>query len=612
MTKMTQKSIKAKKPLKARPRGMVLVAVMICLMFVLAIALIGIGKGMNGSMNDSSRGALQLTRKRANAYQAQLLADTGLRASLQWLTVQSGAPTTLSAFRPAALDALGFWGSTVNGNYDRLSFTLSDGSVGTVDVRLLPFADNDTQTMKSYLVEAVGTYQGTKQIINAAVIQDTFAKYAFFSDNAPAKDSYWTAGSTVFNGPVQVNARNMVTGSPEYDANAGISIIWQNKSGKQLFKYPYDNSFTTSAFDTQINWYKGTTATKSAPSNSTQWSYVATNGQPAIKTGVAAVDMPTQSNMQEVAALGSPAASVPAGPSVTVPQSASATCGGIYINGDVDNMKLTASGTSKTTQGIEIYQNDGTKRIKTVITIDPTLGSTGQTKIERFVSTSMADTTFPATPVTGYPQILNGRTNGVVYTNGNIGTPGVPNSSNKNGIPQTFGSGGISGTVANNLMQTSTVAKFTNDLNIVTAANKDVNISSDIIYASKTSGSPNASTGVMGIVSRKVQIIQNLDTDVNGDGANIALDATVFAYDTFNAENPLDRPINTFTMLGGYIAKTPGLFAGIDKTTGTQWTGLTTTRNYDSRVASRPPPYFPSTGNQYKVRSYQRVGTVLP
>ena len=29
------------------------------------------------------------------------------------------------------------------------------------------------------------------------------------------------------------------------------------------------------------------------------------------------------------------------------------------------------------------------------------------------------------------------------------------------------------------------------------------------------------------------------------------------------------------------------------------------------RVASTPPPYFPSTGNQYKILSYQRVTSTL-
>jgi len=54
--------------------------------------------------------------------------------------------------------------------------------------------------------------------------------------------------------------------------------------------------------------------------------------------------MPTQSNRQMDAALGSPPAAIPAGSGVTVPAAGSATSGGIYVNGDVDMMRFTATG----------------------------------------------------------------------------------------------------------------------------------------------------------------------------------------------------------------------------------------------------------------------------
>ncbi|MDX1932752.1 MAG: hypothetical protein SFU56_09125 [Capsulimonadales bacterium] len=585
-------------------RGMVLVGVMMVLMMIMAISLIGIGS--NASVSDATRGTANLTRKRSASYQAQNLADTGIRAVLQWLNVQSAAPTNMSPFRPSQVAT--FWtGATVNGNYDRVTFNdPTNNTIGTIDVRVHPFGDNNTVTMRSYLVESVGTYSGHKQIVRAAIIQDTFAKYAFFSDYAPV-NTWWTAGSTIFNGPVHVNARNMVSGTPDYDPNAAIKILWQNVNNRQIFKYAGDGAFTTAASSSQVKWYRGNQTTLAPPSGTTQWGRVAAGGEPTVKAGVAAVEMPTQSTRQQDAALGTPPATIPSGPSVTVPANSGATCGGIYVNGNVDDMKLTASGTNNTVQGIEIFQNDGTRKIKTVISIDPNSGADGTVTITKFQTANMSGTTYTQV---GSPSAFAGRTNGVLYVNGNVGSPSVPPTGNPDGTPTTWGSGGVSGKVANSVVSGGTVTKQS-ALSIVTGSTNSVNISGDIVYASTSGGNAVTQSGILGIVSKKVQLLSNLVGDDMNDGlATVTVHATVMAYDTFNAEAPLNRPIANFNLLGGYIVKSPGTFAGIDNA-GTQWTGFAVNRNYDSRVANTPPPFFPSTGNQYKIRSYQRVAATL-
>lgn len=604
---MKETMMKSNAPNPRRRRGMVLVGLMMVLFLALAVTLVGFG---GGGVVDGVRDSTFLARGRSSSYQAQMLADTGVRAVTQWLSLRSTAPTNTTVFRPSQVAT--FWNSAQNGNYDRITFNNFSGSaIGTIDVRIFPFSDNTTVTSKSYLVESVGTYQGKTQIVRAAVMQDTFAKYAFFSDNAPT-GTFWTAGSTIFNGPVQVNARNMVVGSADYNANAAIKILWQNTSGKQIFKYNGDGAFSTSASSSQVTWYRGNQSTIAAPSTTTQWGYVAAGGSSTIKSSVAMVDMPTQSSTQADAAMGTPAATIPSGPSVTVPASSGATCGGVYINGDVDNMKLTASGSGNTTQGIEVFQNDGSKLIKTVVSISPTTGTTGQVTVNRFVTTSMTDTNYVLQTGGGYPQTFTGRTNGVIYVNGNVGNPGVAGAST-DATPTTFATGGLSGKVANNVVSGSTVTT-PNALTIVTNANNDLNIAGDVIYATTSGGNATTASGTLGIVSRRVKIIQGLTGDDSGDGVdNVTIHATVLAYDTFNAENPLVRnylSLKAFNLLGGYIAKNPGTFSGIDAN-GNTLTGFSVNRNYDSRVAGAPPPFFPSTGNLYKIRSYQRVGTTL-
>jgi hypothetical protein len=269
-------------------------------------------------------------------------------------------------------------------------------------------------------------------------------------------------------------------------------------------------------------------------------------------------------------------------------------------------MQLTASGTNNTVQGMNIIQDNGTYKTKTVVTINPTANTT---TVAIYTTPNMTSTTWTQQTTGGYPMTITGTTNGVVYVNGNVGTPSVPPAGNIDGTPTTFGSGGLWGVVANNVMNSGgTAATSTNALSIVTNENNSLNISGDVIYSadSMSSGATTAKTGTLGIVSSKVQILENLEGDSAGDGlANVTVDATVLAYNTFDAEDPLNRAIAAFNLLGGYIVTNSGTFAGIDSS-GTQWTGFTVNRNYDSRVANAPPPFFPSTGNLYKLRSYVR------
>jgi len=559
---------------------MAIVAVMMVLMFIFAIMLVGVGAGVtpgsgggNGIASEAG-GVVMSGKARMQSMGALNEAETGIRAALQWMNQQSYPPASTRAFAPS-----NFWGGVQNGNWTTVNF---DG--GSFKVRIYPWSDNAVATQKKYVIESVGLYNGRVQTVRAAAIQQTFARYAFFTDNA--SDNWWVAGASRFNGPVHINASN----------GKNINILWKNNgtaANNRIFTYNIagETAFTTSA--PSINWNVNSVPNQQTPTSGSDWNNVATAGSTAIRTGVPPVEMPTQSAQQERVALGldeSDPLSPPTEVGVTIPASGNVTKGGVYISGDVDDMRLTTAGVGNVNQIATIYQHDddANQEIRTTITMDPLLNTTTQ-KIEK---RAVGATTW-GTPTT---TTFTGATNGVVYCSGNIGGQGTDKT------------GGLSGVVADSVISGTTLIK-PSSLSIVTAADKNLNIDGNITYQTTSGGVATTRTGTLGLVSKRVQIV---DKDSAGaDLTNVTVHATVMAYDTFDVTNPDTRPVGGFTLLGGYIAKDNGKFGQFDSTNGSIVSGFTKTLNYDPRVAAAPPPAFPSTGNQYAVASFQRVQSPL-
>ena len=568
--------------------GFAIVATMLVLMVIMAVMLIGVVGGTNAARTDSggvttaANNNLGAVRTRMRILGAINLADSGTELAMQWLRQQPSPPVDTSAFAPA-----GMWDTTVSGNWSTLAF-----SGGTIKVRLYPFASNNSPALKSYIIESIGDYQGMRQIIRSVAVQDTFAKYAFFTDNA--SDNWWVAGNTKFNGPVHINASN----------GKSINILWKSTggTGNRLFTYNGADAFSTSA--TAINWNKDSISppsTQVAPSTSGDWNRVAAGGAVSVRTSIASVPLPTASTVQKVAALG-PTTSAPiasALPGVTIPNSGGASNGGVFIHGDVDNMILRASGGANsgswwTKQTIEVYQSDTASNleVKTTVVSDPTNGTTSLQRQTRTLGTTGSWSTGTTTNYTGNP-------NGVVYSDGNIGKQGG------SGVQK---SGGISGTVADSWMSTppSGDTLYKNKWNIVTDASKNMNINGSITYAPGT-GQPNSP--ILGLVSKTVQVVDK--TSGGSDITSITVNASVVAYDTFDVTNPTTRTKGSFTLTGGYIATNAGQFGTFDANTGSLVNGFSRTLNYDRTMSETPPPYFPSTANQYIVQSSQRVKSTL-
>lgn len=597
--------------------GMAMVSVMLVLLGITTLSVLGIievsaNQRMEGDIATESKNTLNMAMRRGNNYQAQVLSEAGIRMAIQWLVLQSQTPANTTTFAPSSV-ATFYDGATVNGNWTKITFAQGPtgselsgvGQVnGDIYVKFYPYSTNASLGYrKMFAIESRGEYGGTTFLSRIFVRQNSFARFAYFSDVCPT--SWWVYGMTRFQGPVHINGIN--SAGTGVDSTAVLNIIWRRQTGKQLFTYPDADYFTTAMASSQISWYRyvsSSSTTLQAPSGTTDWNYVTSAGT-APQTGLAIITMPTATAQQQTAALGTATASTAIG--VQIPGTSTPTAG-IYVNGDVWDFTMTTSGTSNTTQIIKMIQNDpvANQDIRTTITMDPVANSTVRVIEKRSNPTDAFDISatnayaWSTTSTTNYVGVPNG----VVYINGNVG--------------EQSGSlrGGLSGAVANSVVNGSGVVTRTWSMNIVTEQSKTVNINGGIVYQNLISSSTNANnllstaaapltaSGMLGLVAGNIKIVDN---DDGGTAlTNISVHAACMAYGTFNATNPTTRAVGAFNLLGGYIVKTNGTF-GTALPTGVQETGFLVNRNYDQRLADTPPPAYPAADKSYQIVSYQRA-----
>ena len=565
---------------------MALAGTMLVLLMVLTIVLLGTvsssvnrGGGVAGNADNVQFSA----RKRAYNYVAQSLAESGARLLIEWLNAGKAINNVLVAGPPSASGSA-FYGASQSGSYDVVTLPMGDGSNGVIRTRLYPYTQNATNSRRLFVAEVIGEYLGSSQVVRAVITEKTFARYAMFADNCPA--NWWVQDNTKFNGPVHVNAINAA--GTAVDSTAALNLLWKSASTTQIFGYNGAGCFTTSMSSSQLKWNKDAAGTLSTPTGS-QWNNIMATGAAPV-TGQPIVKMPQTSGKQLAAALGGTTA--PATMGVTVPTSGGNTVGGVYINGDVDRIKLSSTGTGSATQVMEIYQTDITTlaQYKTTITIDPVANTTTTRKDTKLVGVAW---------VTGTTSAYTGQTNGVVYSTGDIN--------------------GLSGVVANNQMSGTTLVN-PNNLSIVTDQTKSIDIDGGIVYANlasdttdpenplSNSGAADGTSGTLGLVSQNIQVKEY--TPSGKKLSDVSVHATCMAYDSFFAENPTTRVTGNFKLLGGYIVKNNGTFGQVAADS-TLIAGLRATRNYDSRAANNPPPFFPSEDNSFQLTSFQRVATTL-
>ncbi len=634
---------------------MALVAVMLVLMLLLAGSLIGFvrvsGKS-DGNLAATSGNTMKMSQQHLDVMRAENLADTGVRAAVQWVTDLSGPPIQTAAFTPLEVTPGQFYqgsGPSDSGKWTTVNFpSPGDSTQGQYKVRFYPHSDNAVAAQRSYMIESVGVFNGQTRIVRMDIRQKNFAQYAYFTDNLGP--GIYVAGHTFFNGPVHINNSN----------HANLDVIWDstsNPSTSRLFQWDGDNTFTmwsnTNANNNTVKWHKDAYASNAAPTSDADWKQILT---PNSTSGVPRkgpvmvndrVTMPTTSHDQRDAALGGILETSYPSDGVYIPSSsgpnasAGVPVGGIYIRGQVNSMVLEVAGSGNRDQIINVYQGGGgtgAPNTKYVVRVN----ADGMTSLNRYSHVNgQPANTFSSTVDAGYPKSYTGSPNGMVYSYDDIGDWGSQ-------------SGGVSGTIANSDPVVPGAPSALRKMTLCTRVEgtpwsgnqKTIHIDGNILYANADINATAApvDSGVLGMVAGYIHVVEKarvIEPTVTGfasrqlipdpnnaantihegeykDGAtigNLSIHSTLMAYNTINVNNFTGRPPGDFHMLGGYIAQVGTQFGqtvggtGIDALN--MLTGYQRILNYDKRVANQPPPFFPGTGQAYEMISYQRVQTTL-
>jgi hypothetical protein len=589
-------------------RGMGMAVTMLVLLGILTLTLIGtVGStgshGYNGILGMTNN-ALQASSARTQSAASFNMAESGIQYTLAWLgNVSKVRPPIGNAQPPTGWDF-----TTVNG---RGVVTPDPNQPGTYfAVRIYPDAYNTdttspTSNQKKYLIESVGVSGGMTTIVQAYVGQGSLAQYLVLLNSWNDPNNFWVSGLTTFDGPVHDNNAN---GQAE-------NVLWKSASGTSpMFTYTGDNAYTTSGTN-GINWYKDQfqtsggvpqVVTNSNGSQTNQWLNVAAGGAGSVHTGTPVVPFPTSSALQRSAAVGSVSLTNPIG--VTL-----CPGGGVYVEGNVSEMALSATGTNNTVQVMTITQGSIVQRV----TIDPTAGT--------MLETQQLNGTWKQT---GY---LSGTTNGVVYVDGNIGAQGDPKT------------GGLHGVVADNAVDGSGNVTHNNGLTITTPQINNCNLDGSVTYnterqvAKDVNGNPEyidvngnptsnpangtpvyvpetndsnflSKAGTLGLISNNVLVTKN---DSNGNAlTNFEMDGTVLASGLYDADHFQDRAVGLWENMGGYLSSTVGTF-GVFNNNLQLSNGFNTQFNYDARMRNNPPPFFPTTGFTYSIISWHQVAQPL-
>ena len=568
----------SKPPRRRRQAGFSL-ATMISLLFIMAL--------IGGAAMSLVSTSLKLAQKQVDATEALNIADAGVDLAYAWLTSQDPPPLS------AGLKSMGnFYGTsgTIPAPFGRVGSSLT--------VRIRADATNPSSTQKRYLVESTGLMpSGAKVVVRTYMQQVSFGKYAFFADNDG--DGYW-AYNNYFEGPFHANDSD---GKP-------TTIFW--KTGQQanpMFQYAGDDAFSVSG---DVLWWKNAIGTVAAPTLASDFTSLAASGQSSVTTGYKTdasgnllydtsgqkipnsprIPLPTTTYSQQYVALGLtppvPATSGVSGGSLPTANGVKFTPGGgLYIKspnkssanaGDNDvTLQVDALGNQQIVVAQKISGNTTTQ----TVTINKTLGITT-------IVTQAPPLYLPVSSVT------TGLPNGMVYSDGTITS--------------------LKGTVANNTVVGSGAAATVLSRSAMTittdiSAGRDIYIADDIKYqvnrdfAKKQDNDSNfnLNAGTLGILTRKAIIRKGA---ASTHSYNLQIDGSVFATDSFYPED-YKGPIGKMVQTGGVIVKNSGIFANGNSSGITS--GYNEEYHYDNRLADNPPPFFPTTGTQYDIKSWQRV-----
>ncbi len=415
---------------------------------------------------------------------------------------------------------------------------------GTYTVTIVPAADNPTSYLKTYRIVCVGDALGATKTIELVVKQASFGRYAYFTNREVSSISggaiWWKAGERV-DGPAHSNNYN--------GSNFNVNY---NGSSAPIFLDMVTGSGPT------INYTPG------RPQNETTFKKVFLDGSKGYKLNVTPIMLPPSTDIQKNAAWGNSGGY----PTTTGVYLRTGANGGVYVRGDAA-MQLSVNGFGN--QVVTVTQGSNT----TAITFDKVTGAV--TSTGPLGSGSVSSAACLGT--------------GVVYCTGNITS--------------------LKGTVADNWVMSGDIRArsamtIANDVN----AGKYMKVTDNLVYNTRPdktqdrTATANLLAGTLGLVSKDLRISSSAPRNLEIDAVCLAGGQNTSGGSFYVENYDSKTPTGTLKVLGGIIQKDRGPVGTFNSSTGQMVTGYAKNYSYDPRLATDPPPFYPTTG-QYDRLSWQ-------
>lgn len=542
-------------------KGMALLATLI---FVFILTTLGI------ALLTMTRNEIKLSTLQEESTKAFYLAEAGVERAVNWLELQ-GTP-------PSAGDVPSDFKGTHE--YEELS-------TGKYTVNL-SLDDDPTSLVAKYIIETKGWItrpdnSKASRKIKTVVKVTNFAEYAYFSDderfpnnsNISGSAGYagvkiWFIGSDTIGGKLHTNGQLHIVDIPTFIGKVTSAV---DEEGEIQFFDFWGNAWPETGYDETTN------PPTPFPGFSQDEGFELEVDRIPLPQYRNISDLDDGNSLQRIAGGSWGKADILSKiDGVYIPNNGGVVTGGIYIKGNVNDMKLSVNSSLGNSSEIIIDQGGSTTIITSVM--DTTPLPAGSIVNGATASEVLANTTLVNQAGTNDYTSYAGITNRLLFVDGRIDS--LHGEENKKGHK----------------------GKMT------IASNESINITEDLIYNTRydpIDGSlPELNTNIdmteikdsLGLIAAKDVVIDwNAPDDIEVDAIIMALN-TSFFYDGWKNE-----PKGTLGLLGGLIQKERGPVG--THHAGTKVTGYSKNYQYDTRMANPAggylPPYFPTTVQYEKI-----------
>lgn len=436
---------------------------------------------------------------------------------------------------------------------------IGSAPTGSWTVNIVCDAENNVVFLKKYIIYATGTVSSHTRSVQVVVRQSTFGKFAYFTDRETASSGsvIWWASSDRVDGPVHSN-------------NTGGTNFQIDYNGYSSYKRPIFMDQVTACGST-INY------NPRRPTSETDYKKVFLNGSRGYLLGVQKVNLPPSTEEQRKAAWGSDSGfPTTTGVYLKASKVNGIDTGGLYIRGDAAvTMSVNASGN----QVITVTQGSGKSQKTATITYNKSSGTTTAS------GTALGS---------GSATSASSLSNGVIYCTGNITA--------------------LSGTIADNSYSGGKITQRSAwTIATDTLAQKSITIADNLVYKTRpdktkaANHATNLAAGTLGLVAQDIYIAD--DGTSKHDHPDREIDAVLLAGSStvngsISVNNYSQGNTGTLKVIGGLIQSTRGAVGTISG--GVVNHGYAKDYNYDPRLATAPPPFYPTTG-QYDRLSWRVI-----